>query len=169
MKALFDQTKQNVLYLTTVVCIMLTASLSALAIPPAQVARTTAVQSEIASCVDNDCGAALIQPTVKLTEPAALTPVIVTWSADYNVTGTSVVLLSVNGGTCLAYGPFTLQEPQLIAGSNSITVSDTHQWVVLPSDGVLVKGTNTFQVCVAGYLGFQTINIGYSTLTVQSQ
>lgn len=132
-------------------------------------ARTTAVQSVIASCADNDCGAALVQPTVKLTEPATITPVIVTWNADYNVSGASVALLSVNGGTCLPYGPFTLQEPQLIAGSNSITVSDTHQWIVLPSDGVLVKGKNTFQVCVAGYLEFQTINIGYSTLTVQSE
>jgi hypothetical protein len=76
--------------------------------------------------------------------------------------------MSLNGRPCSAYGPFVLQEPQLIAGSNSITVSGTHQWVILPSDG-LVSGKNNFQVCVAGYEEFQTINIGYSSLTVQAQ
>jgi hypothetical protein len=87
--------------------------------------------------------------------------VIVTWSADYNTTGTSVVGLALNGGPCRFYGPFTLQEPQLIAGSNSITVATTHQWVVLPSDG-LVKGKNTFQMCGGGYKLNQIINIGFS-------
>jgi hypothetical protein len=76
MKTLFKQNKRNALYLTAIACLMLAGSISAFAIPPAQVARTTAVQSVIASCADNDCGAALIQPTVKLTEPATITPVI---------------------------------------------------------------------------------------------
>jgi hypothetical protein len=168
MKTLFKQNNQNALYLAAIACLMLAGSISAFAIPPAQVGRTFAVQTARAVCSTSFCQEELIQPTVSLTEPATVTPVIVTWSADYNTTGTSVVGMSLNGGTCLAYGPFTLQEPQLIAGSNSITVSGTHQWVVLPSDG-LVKGKNTFQVCVAGYEEFQTINIGYSSLTVQSQ
>lgn len=174
MKTLFDQTKQNALYLMTVVCIMFAASLSALAIPPAQVARTAAVQTITAACslgfpfppAPGNCPS--FNPFVSVTEPATVTPVIVTWSADYNTTGTSVVALSLNGGPCLGYGPFTLQEPQLVGGHNSITVSTTHQWVVLPSDG-LVTGKNTFTVCVGGYEESQTINIGYSTLTVQSQ
>ena len=166
MKTLFEQTKQNALYLAATACLILAGSLSALAIPPSQVARTAAVQTIIDSCVPSDCVG--IQPTVRLTEPANVTPVIVTWSADYNTSGTSVVYMSLNGGPCLAYGPFVLQEPELIAGSNSITVSGTHQWVVLPSDG-LVQGTNTFQVCVGGYEKPQTINIGFSTLTVNSQ
>jgi hypothetical protein len=166
MKTLFKQTKQNPLYLTAIACLMLAGSISAFAIPPAQVGRTAAVQTISDSCVEGDCPG--IQPTVSLNEPATVTPVIVTWSADYNTTGTSVVYMSLNGGPCEAYGPFVLQEPQLIAGSNSITVSGTHQWVVLPSDG-LVKGKNTFTVCVGGYEKSQTINIGFSTLTVQSQ
>jgi hypothetical protein len=168
MKTLFKRNKQNTLYLAAIACLMLAGSMSAFAIPPAQVARTTAVQTARAVCGSSFCQEELILPTVSLTEPATVTPVIVTWSADYNTTGTSVVGMSLNGGPCSAYGPFTLQEPQLIAGSNSITVSDTHQWVILPSDG-LVKGKNTFQACVAGYEEFQTINIGYSTLTVQAQ
>jgi hypothetical protein len=166
MKTLFKQKKQNAIYLAAIACLMLAGSMSVFAIPPAQVGRTTAVQTITDSCVPTDCVG--IQPTVHLTEPATVTPVIVTWSADYNTTGTSVVALSLNGGPCLGYGPFTLQEPQLVGGHNSITVSTTHQWVVLPSDG-LVTGKNTFTVCVGGYEESQTINIGYSTLTVQSQ
>jgi hypothetical protein len=166
MKTLFKQTKMNSLYVAAVACLLFTGSMSVFAISPAQVARTEAVQTIIAPCLPDDCVA--FQPTVRLNEPATVTPVIVTWSADYNSNGTSVIELSVNGKPCAAYGPFVLQEPQLIAGSSSITVSGTHQWVVLPSDG-LVKGTNTFQVCAGGYEKPQTINIGFSTLTVQSQ
>jgi hypothetical protein len=166
MKTLFKQTKQNTLYLAAIACLTLVGSISAFAVSPAQVGRTEAVQTISDSCVPTDCVG--IQPTVSVTEPATVTPVIVTWSADYNTSGTSVVALSLNGGPCLAYGPFTLQEPQLVGEHNSITVATTHQWVVFPSDG-LVKGKNTFTVCVGGYEQSQTINIGYSTLTVQSQ
>jgi hypothetical protein len=168
MKTLFKQTKQNARYLAAIACLTLAGSISAHAISPSQVGRTFAVQTARAVCSTSFCQEELIQPTVSLTEPATVTPVIVTWSADYNTTGTSVIGMSLNGRPCVAYGPFVLQEPQLIAGSNSITVSGTHQWVILPSDG-LVKGKNTFQVCVAGYEEFQTINVGYSSLTVQSQ
>jgi len=166
MKTHFKQTKQNVFYFAAIACLMLAGSLSAFAIPAAQVGRTAAVQTIIDSCIPTDCVG--IQPVVTVTEPATVTPVIVTWSADYNTSGTSVVYLSLNGGPCNAYGPFTLQEPELIAGSNSITVATTHQWVVLPGDG-LVTGKNTFTVCVGGYEKSQTINIGFSTLTVQTQ
>jgi len=172
MKTHFKQTKQNVLYLAAIACLMLAGSLSAFAIPAAQVATTTAVQTITASCslgapspFPGNCP--LFNPFVSVTEPATPTPVIVTWSADYNTSGTSVLGLSVNGGTCLAYGPFTLQEPQL-AGANSITVATTHQWVVFPSDG-LVTGKNLFFLCGGGYEAVQTINIGFSTLTVQTQ
>lgn len=164
MKTLFKQRKQNALYLTAIACLILAGSISAFAIPPVQVARTFGVQTITAEC--SPC--ATLEPPVYLTEPATVTPVIVTWSADYNTTGTSVVGLSLNGGPCTAYGPFTLQEPQLIAGSNSVTVSTTHQWVILPSDG-LVVGKNSFVPCAGGYEKFQTINIGYSSLTVQSE
>jgi hypothetical protein len=165
MKTLFKQTKMNTLYLAAVACVLLAGSMSAFAISRAQVGRTTAVQTITAPCVPTDCPG--FKPSVSVTEPATVTPVIVTWSADYNTTGTSIVGLSLNGGPCLAYGPFTLQEPQLVGG-NSITVATTHQWVVFPSDG-LVKGKNTFVLCAGGYQQPQTINIGFSTLTVQSQ
>lgn len=172
MKMLFNQTKQNAPYLMIVGCIVLAGSLSAFAIPPAQVAKTATVQTIEAACSlghpTSPGNCPVFDPFVSVTEPATPTPVIVTWSADYNTSGTAVLGLSLNGGPCNAYGPFTLEQPQLIAGSKSITLPTTHQWVVLPSDG-LVKGKNLFFLCGGGYQGVQTINIGNSTLTVQTQ
>jgi hypothetical protein len=166
MKTLSKQTKQNVFYLTAIACLMLAGSLSAFAIPGVQVARTTGVQTISAICDSGTCP--FLEPPVSVVEPANVTAVIVTWSADYNVTGTSVIGLSLNGGPCTAYGPFTLEEPQLVTGSLSNTLPTTHQWVVFPSDG-LVEGKNLFLLCGGGYEESQTINIGYSTLTVQTQ
>jgi hypothetical protein len=166
MKTHSKHTQHNVSFFALIACLLLAGSLSAFAIPPAQVGRTSSVQTITASCVATDCPG--IQPTVTITESAKPTPVIVTWSADYNTTGTSVVYLSLNGGSCNAYGPFTLQQPQLVSGSKSATVATTHQWVILPADG-LVEGKNTFVVCAGGFEESQTINIGFSTLTVQSQ
>jgi hypothetical protein len=157
----------NTLYLAAVACLLLAGSMSAFAISPAQVARTDVVQTiGPSACLTDDCPA--FAPQVSITEPATLTPVIVTWSADYSTTGTSVVGLALNGGPCVFYGPYVLQQPQLIAGNNSDTVETTHQWVVFPSDG-LVKGNNTFQMCGGGYQENQVLTIDISTLTVQSQ
>jgi len=155
--------KQNTFYLAAIACLALAVSMPAFA-QNVQVQRTEGVQTITGGCppcYDVGTGA------LSVTEPATVTPVVVTWSADYNVSGTSIVGLIVNGGPCTAYGPFTLQQPQLAAGSASITTATTHQWVVLPSDG-LVKGANFFTVCAGGYQGVsRTINIGYSTTTVQ--
>jgi hypothetical protein len=113
--------KNNAMLVAALACMMLAGSISAFAVPPSQVARTVDVQSITAKCC------VLMNPTVRVTESATVTPVIVTWSADYNVSGTSQFGLSLNGGPCVAYGPFVVQEPVLISGSNSITVSGTHQ------------------------------------------
>lgn len=166
MKTPFKHSNQNAFCRTAIACLMFAGSITAYAIPAGQVGRTTAVQTIADSCVPDNCPGFL--PVVGITEPATVTPVIVTWSADYNTTGTSVVGLSLNSGPCLFYGPFTLQEPQLNGEHNSITVATTHQWVVVPSDG-LVPGKNTFHLCAGGYEIPQTINIGFSTLTVQSE
>ena len=159
MKTLSNANKCNPVLVAALSCVMLAGS--AFGVPPGQVAVTTNVQSVTAQCC------VLISPLVRVTEPKTLTPVIVTWSADYNVSGTVEVALSVNGAPCNAgFGPFVMQEPVLIAGSDSITVNQTRQWVVPPAAG-LVAGTNTFQVCAGGFSKSQTVNIGFSTLTVQ--
>lgn len=160
MKILSKTNKPKLVVAAALACVMLIGSVSAFAVPAAQVAVTTAVQSVTAQCC------VLINPMVRVTEPATLTPVIVIWSADYNVSGTAEVALSVNGAPCNAgFGPFVLQEPVLIAGSDSITTSQTRQWVVPTAQ--LLPGTNTFQVCVGGFSKPQTVNIGFSSLTVQ--
>ena len=157
----FSKRNHNKLVLVAALaCTMLAGSLSAFDIPASQVARVTATKTITAKCC------VLIGPTVSLIEPAAVAPVIVTWGADYNVSGTAQLGLSVNGGPCVAYGPFVAEEPVLISGSSSITVSGTYQWVVFPSDG-LVKGRNTFEVCGGGFSQSVTLNIGFNTLTVQ--
>lgn len=162
-----EQTKQTAQYLMFVACLMLAGSLSAFAASSSQVGRVLTQQSLTDGCVPTDCEG--IQPTVSLTEPATVTPVIVTWTADYNTTGSSVVYLSLNGGRCLAYGSYVLQQPLLISGSIGNEVSATYQWVILPSDG-LVAGKNTFTLCVGGYGdAAQTVNIFNSTLTVLPQ
>ena len=160
MKVVSKVDKRCVVFLAVLACLMVAGSTSAFAIPSSQVARTTNVQTITAQCC------VLLNPTVRLTEPATVAPVIVTWSADYNVSGTARFGLSLNGGACLSYGPFVGEEPVLIPGSDSITLSGTYQWVVFPSDG-LVPGTNTFRLCGGGFSHPITINIGFSTLTVQ--
>jgi len=159
--------KQNALYLMTVTCLMLAGSLSAFAASSSQVGKVLTQQSLTDGCVPTDCDG--IKPTVSITESATVTPVIVTWSADYSTTGSSVVYLSLNGGECLAYGSYVLQQPLLIADSIGANIHTAFQWVILPSDG-LVAGTNTFTLCVGGYGdAAQTVNIYNSTLTVLPQ
>src|SRR5262252_10555903 len=156
----FAVSKRQIFAVAALALLAVTGSVSAFAVPPIQVAVTTNVQSVTAQCC------VLITPQVRVTEPKTVTPVIVTWSADYNVSGTVEVALSVNGAPCNAgFGPFVMQEPVLIAGSDSITTSQTRQWVV--PTAALVTGTNTFRVCVGGFSKSQTVNIGFSTLTVQ--
>ena len=159
MKTILGIKKRSVIFVQTLTCLLL-ASFSAFALPASQVSLTHDVQTYTA-----EGGVPFVQ-SVSLTEPATPQAVIVTWSADYNVSGTAIVGLMVNGGSCNAgYGPFVLQEPALIPGSASLTFSQTRQFVV-PSSS-LVKGINTFQLCGGGYNATVTINIGYSTLSVQ--
>jgi hypothetical protein len=160
MNTVSKSNTNNAALVAALACMILAGSLSALALPASQVARVVETKTITAKCC------VLIGPTVSLTEPATVAPVIVTWGGDYNVSGTAQLGLSVNGGPCVAYGPFVVEEPVLISGSSSITVSGTYQWVVFPSDG-LVKGRNTFEVCGGGFSRSVTLNIGFNTLTVQ--
>jgi hypothetical protein len=80
MKTRFKQTKQNALYLAAIGCFVLAGTISAFAISRAQVGRTTAVQTITDTCTPDNCVGIL--PEVSIPEPATVTPVIVTWSAD---------------------------------------------------------------------------------------
>lgn len=96
---------------------------------------------------------------------AAVVPVIVTWSADVAVNDEFIIGLSVNRGECLAYGSLLIPWLSIRGGSGAISTS--HQWIVLPSDG-LVQGANTFDLCGGGVnSNSDTINMGNNTLAVQ--
>ncbi len=160
MKSHSKFNKQNILSLAVLSCLILMGTMPAFAVPAPQVARILNIQTFTAQCCVQ------LGPTVHVTEPAAVVPVIVTWSADYADTGTVLFGLSLNWRPCAFYGsgvaPLTTLDPK----STSIFLSSSFQWVVLPADG-LVKGSNSFTVCGGGVGGSVTMNIGSNTLAVQ--
>jgi hypothetical protein len=160
MKAFSIVNKRSMVSAGVLVCLVVAGSLSALAVPPSQVARIMTGQTIAAKCC------VPFGPTVRVTEPITVAPVIVTWSSDYILGNTVQFALSVNGGPCLFYGSSVAVEPVLPAGTVSAFISGTFQWIVFPSDG-LVKGPNTFTVCGGGVGNPVTMNIGFDTLTVQ--
>jgi hypothetical protein len=160
MKTFSKAHKINAAFVAALAIMLVAASMSAFAVPPGQVARLLTNPTVTATC----CVA--VGPTVQLVEPAAIAPVIVTWSSDYEVSGESGFSLSVNGGPCQFYGPGDAPFVTLKGGSG--LVSSSYQWLVLPADGVLVKGKNTFTTCFGGLGGVPTtIFFGGRTLSVQ--
>ncbi len=140
-------------------CIMLAGSISAFAVPTTQVSRVLPFSTFVGKCCF------LWNQTVQITEPANVAPVVVTWSADVFLNDEIIVGLSLNGGSCIAYG--TREIPWLPVLGGSGILNATHQWVLLPSDG-LKKGTNTFALCGGGAnSASDTIDVGQSSLVVQ--
>jgi hypothetical protein len=159
MKAFWKAHKSNAVLLAALACMMLAGSMSAFAVPPTQVARVLTNPTITATCC------VPIGPTVSVTEPSAIVPVIVTWSSDYEVSGESAFNLSVNGGPCLFFGPGDAPFVNFKGGTGLL--SSSYQWLVLPADGVLIKGKNTFTACAGGLGGPTTIFFGGRTLSVQ--
>jgi hypothetical protein len=105
----------------------------------------------------------LFPATVSINEPATLKPAVVEWNTGYGiiVNDRYSAGLSVNGGACQigTFGPSVL--PDLITNVPDSNPDVHFQWIILPSDGVLVKGLNKFQVCGGGASSddsFQTFN-----------
>src|SRR5579862_6756105 len=140
-------------------CIILAGSISAFAVPTTQVSRALPFSTFVGKCCF------LWNQTVQITEPANVAPVVVTWSADVFLNDEIIVGLSLNGGSCIAYG--TREIPWLPVLGGSGILNATHQWVLLPSDG-LKKGTNSFALCGGGAnSASDTIDVGQSSLVVQ--
>ena len=97
--------------------------------------------------------------SVTVTEPAQVTPVVVTWSADYQSSNFTNVGIAVNGHLC--------QVPEFLDLDNSGSLFRSHmiQWIVQPGDG-LIKGSNTITLCGGGATNTDTITLGFRTLTV---
>jgi hypothetical protein len=107
--------------------------------------------------------------SVSITEPATISAVVVTWNSDYvvNVPDEYHIGISVNGGPCVTdtYGSVVLADADVITGGDGLNA--TIQWIVLPSDEVLKKGTNTFELCGGGrHSSSDSISLGTNTLTV---
>ena len=131
---------------------------SALSVPKQQVLISTGKQLTVACCL-------MWGLSVSVTEPTAVVPVIVTWSADFAENDEFLVGLSLNGGQCTAYGSRVIAWQGVLGGDGFMNT--THQWVISPKDG-LVRGTNTFTLCGGGAnSNSDTITIGYNTLAVQ--
>jgi hypothetical protein len=97
--------------------------------------------------------------SVTVKEPADITPVLVTFTADYQATSVFSVGIAVNGHPCQdtfvldSFGPAYFR-------------SRAFQWVLLPSDG-LIKGNNTITVCGgAASDPNSTLTLGFRTLAV---
>jgi hypothetical protein len=106
--------------------------------------------------------------SVNISETSSLEPVVVTFSLRYfvNVADVYYVGLDVNGSGCITdfYGPTNLDDISTNPAGHFLTA--TYQWVILPSDGLLVSGKNTFEVCGGGNSSGDAVTIGVNTLTV---
>jgi hypothetical protein len=161
MKAASKLSKSVVFAAAVLACLTVAGSGSAFA---QQVVRNLNNQTFTGVCCTS------FNETVKIAEPTNLVPVVVTFSADVrvNVSGDQYHAgLSVNGGACQTLDGYG---PQVIADSDAPTViwsGATLQWVILPADDVLVKGTNTFELCGGGLSSSSdSITIGQNTLSV---
>lgn len=151
--------KSKLFTLASLACLLLVA-VSAFAMPPAQVHRSTTQVIVTGPCCQNIAG-----ETVKITEPSTVTPVVLEWSMEYVSSGPFAVGVSINGGGCGDYGPEWL--PQETAVNGTAFHPLTIRWVIFPTDG-LVKGTNTFAVCEGPTVNnADTLTIGTRTLSVQ--
>jgi|SRR5271156_6063473 len=161
-----SQMSRSVIFTAILTCVMLAGAGSALA---QQTFRNDNAQTFTNTCANgNDCGS--WGESVSVTEGASLAPIVVTWSARYFVNTADIyyVGLNVNGTGCFTdlYGPTNLDDIATKPSGHFLTV--TFQWVVEPSDGVLIKGVkNTFELCGGGdgSVSGDSINISQNTLT----
>jgi len=159
MTTLLKATNSRMLLIAALASFMLAGSISAFAVPPTQVSQALNEVTFTGKCCS------LWNQSVAVTEPAAVVPVVVTWSADIFLNDEFIVGISLNGGSCIAYG--TREIPWLPVLGGSGILNATHQWVILPADG-LKKGKNTFALCGGGAnSNSDTIDIEQSSLVVQ--
>jgi len=147
-----ERTRRRIAGLALVLVVLGVASL-AHAIPMNQLLRKTTNQSITGKCCFT------FNEAVTVTEPAQLTPVVVTWSSDYQSNVPFKVGISVNNHPC------QVTEFLNLDASGSLFRSRAIQWVVLPSDG-LIKGSNTITLCGGGGRDTDTFTLGFRTLAV---
>jgi hypothetical protein len=149
-----------ILFFLILTGLMLAMQGPAFAVPPTELLRVEQNTPFQGMCCFS------MREKVSLSEPSQISPVIVTFSTDYQATREFVVAVSVNGGACNAVGPVILDPFGKGDGSGPF---DAHmfQWVIMPSDG-LVPGQNTFTLC-GGSFSFPdgVLMLGFNTLSAR--
>jgi hypothetical protein len=161
------KTNKSVVFAAILACLIVVGSGSAFA---QEVLRNDTSQTFKNTCPGGS-GCSDWGETVSTEEPATLEPVVVIWSARYFVNTADVyyVGLDVNGKGCKTdvYGPTNLDDIATNPGGHFLTV--TFQFIVEPSDDVLIAGTsNTFELCGGGdgLVKDDSITISQNTLSV---
>ena len=102
--------------------------------------------------------------SIAVQQPEKPLPIVVTWSTDYRATGPMEVGLRINNAPCTFYGPAYLAAA---TPANDTYASVTFQWVVMPGDYGVAKGTNTIRLCGGAMSGADSISLGFFTLTAR--
>jgi hypothetical protein len=136
---------------------------SAWAGTPAPVQRYSGNQTFSGQCC------VLFNETVGVSEPAKQKPVLVIWDTAYSpgTSDESLAGLSVNGGPCqtAVYGADVMPAYDLTDDPGAFIRHITFQWVILPSDGVLKAGANSFELCGGGNSSDDSLTIYNNTLS----
>jgi hypothetical protein len=161
MKAI-SKVNNRMMFAAILACLIVAGTGSAYARKLNQVLRVSHNQTFVGECCFS------FGESVSITEPAAISAVVITWNSDYvvNVGDEYHIGISVNGGPCVTdiYGSVVLADADVITGGDGLNA--TIQWIVLPSDEVLKKGTNTFELCGGGrHSSSDSISLGTNTLT----
>jgi hypothetical protein len=155
---LTSKMSKSVVFTAILACLMMVGTGSAFAAD--QIVREIGVHNFNGECC------VMFNETVSVTEPSTIKPVVVLFSFDYaeGVPDQYWVGLSVNGGTCQTE---SWGARALINNGTTNFASTTFQWVILPTDDVLIPGNNTFEACGGGKSSnSDEISIGDNTLTV---
>jgi hypothetical protein len=155
---LTSKTSKLVVFTAILACMLMVGAGSAFAAD--QIVREIGVHDFTGECC------ILFNETVSVTESSTIKPVVVLFSFDYAEGNPDqyFVGLSVNGGTCQTE---SWGARALLDNNSSNFTSTTFQWVILPTDDVLVPGNNTFEICGGGKgSSSDEISIGDNTLTV---
>ena len=158
MNAFSKLSGRKLVLFAVVVCLLAAGSVSAVAVPKAEVARGD-FDSHTGKCCKR------WGLSVSVNEPDTLVPIVVTWSTDYQSNAPFMTGISLNGGVCTFYGPAFI--PVFNSTDDTFT-SVTQQWVIMPGDYGLVRGKNVLTLCGGGvFADTDNIVLGFNTLAAR--
>jgi len=159
VKAFSSMSKRNLVCVAALVCMIAAGSISALAVPKAQVLREVAGGPHTGRCCS------VWDESIRVNEPETVVPIVVTWSTQYQSNAPFLAGLSLNGGPCTFFGPPSVPS---YASSDDTYASMTFQWVIMPGDYGLVKGPNSVRLCGGGvFADTDSITLGFNTLAAR--